>query len=567
MKKQFLALLLTCALSVSMTTPTLAAGLDNLKKVNNYTPGQFTDVPADAWYTANVQAAYELGLMTGSSATAFNPSGNLTVAEALVLACRLHSAYTGDNASFSAGAGAWYQPYVDYAVSCGIIGANDVSDYSAIATRAQFAAILAAAFPDEALPAINSITSIPDLDANATYAAAVLKLYNAGILTGSDSAGTFNPGSTIQRAEVATIVTRMANKDLRKTFTLEPVPDTSDTSVSSSTKKFDGMVDADDLQGTWYGSNGKEEREWSFYGNRFSYTTSSASGRYSYITGTFTVTSEPLNGDNNICHIRVNANVEDGYFNESKGFMQMTQLPFTSSYEFNANLQMPQDCFIYYGTTFNRADNKKVYSAYLDALEAVGMKPPAKPDPAVVEYLASYAQTNGHKVTFGDYSGQYECYLDLYQTLGTNKDWNYSMYYDPASGNITLAGLYYSSSSESKYTFTSNGKCALVLTPELTTPYEFTYSGFDMVTGVFDELVLEPGDRVAKASIDPATFTDETESITFTSNEGFLSDDLRASAEKNCAVHIQIMLTALNREILWRGGYTLENLGFVDLDT
>ena len=78
--KKALSLALTGALAVSLSAPALAAE-----------SAAFTDVPADAWFAPNVQAAYELDLMTGSSATTFNPNGNLTIAEALVLACRLHS--------------------------------------------------------------------------------------------------------------------------------------------------------------------------------------------------------------------------------------------------------------------------------------------------------------------------------------------------------------------------------------------------------------------------------------------------------------------------------------------
>ena len=167
MKKRILSLALTAALCLSLSAPALAAGLDNFGKVNAYTAGQFTDVPADAWFAPNVQAAYELDLMTGSSATTFNPNGNLTIAEALVLACRLHSTYMGDGETFAVDGGTWYQPYVDYAVASSIITAGAYADYTATATRAQFAAILAATLPDEALPAINSVTSLPDLDANA----------------------------------------------------------------------------------------------------------------------------------------------------------------------------------------------------------------------------------------------------------------------------------------------------------------------------------------------------------------------------------------------------------------
>ena len=81
MKKRILSLALAGALCLSLSAPALAAGLDNFGKVNVYTVGQFTDVPADAWFAPNVQAAYELDLMTGSSATTFNPNGNLTIAE------------------------------------------------------------------------------------------------------------------------------------------------------------------------------------------------------------------------------------------------------------------------------------------------------------------------------------------------------------------------------------------------------------------------------------------------------------------------------------------------------
>ena len=149
-KKRLLSLLLTGALCLSLSAPALAAGLENFQKTNPYTAGQFTDVPAGEWYAANVQAAYELGLMEGSSETTFNPSGNLTIAEALVLACRLHSTYVGDGATFAGSGGAWYQPYVDYAVETAILSPGTYSDYTATATRAQFASILAAALPAEA---------------------------------------------------------------------------------------------------------------------------------------------------------------------------------------------------------------------------------------------------------------------------------------------------------------------------------------------------------------------------------------------------------------------------------
>ncbi len=52
------------------------------------------------------------------------------------------------------------------------------------------------------------------------YNGKVLFLYRAGILTGSDWMGNFNPDSTITRAEAAAIISRIADRRLRKTFSL-----------------------------------------------------------------------------------------------------------------------------------------------------------------------------------------------------------------------------------------------------------------------------------------------------------------------------------------------------------
>lgn len=564
MKKKLLSLLLTGALCLSLSAPALAVGLENFQKTNAYTAGQFTDVPAGEWYAANVQAAYELGLMEGSSATTFNPYGNLTIAEALALACRLHSTYVGDGAAFVGSGGAWYQPYVDYAIQNGILAAGTYSDYTSTATRAQFASILAAALPAEALTAINSVTTLPDVAVDASYTPAVLSLYNAGVLTGSDSAGSFKPDTTIQRSEVATIVTRMADPSLRRTFTLTPAESTNTgTQTSASVKKFDSTtLTADDLQGTWYATveRTKEECEWIFEGNRFTYTTHtphvSMDDDYTYITGTFTVSSEPLNGDTNIAQIRLDMNVEDGYFTEGDSFLQNTKVPFTSFREYNADLRMPQDCFVSYdGTTFYRADTAEVYTLYQSAFQSMGMVS-TEPDPAVYDFLASYIQREGHEVTFGDYAGQYECYLDLYQTLVTNKDWMYSVYYDPDADCITLAGSFHSIWGDGFYSHGAD--CTLTLTPDLTPPYVVAYDTYNSSGGMLP-------DTSATAYLDPDNFTDHTESVAFESYEGYDDSDSLTFDQENCAVNLGIMLIALNRDILSPNGHSLYGLGFDEL--
>ena len=205
--------------SGASTAPETPASLDNFKRSVTYTPGQFTDVPADRWFAGSVQTICELGLMNGKSAGAFGPEDNLTLAEAIVLASRIHSIYNTGTESFTSGS-PWYQPYADYAAANGIYAAG--ADLTVPATRAIFAFILSKSLPESAVSAVNSIEdgAIPDLPSG-KYADdvynAVYSLYKAGVLTGSDSAGSFRPDSTINRAEAAAIVTRLVMPSLRKT--------------------------------------------------------------------------------------------------------------------------------------------------------------------------------------------------------------------------------------------------------------------------------------------------------------------------------------------------------------
>ncbi|MBQ6059332.1 MAG: S-layer homology domain-containing protein [Clostridia bacterium] len=182
-----------------------------------YTQGQFTDVSAQNWYAAYVAGAFELGLMRGSTESTFNPSGDVTVAEAVTMAARIHSIYTTGGDHFVQ-SGKWYQVYLDYAYQNGIISRECYSsDVTQKISRAQFAEILANSLPKKALGAINPVEdgSIPDVDSGVTYADEVYLLYRAGILTGSDSSGAYSPRSNITRAEAATIANRMAESDSR----------------------------------------------------------------------------------------------------------------------------------------------------------------------------------------------------------------------------------------------------------------------------------------------------------------------------------------------------------------
>ena len=233
MKKRTISIFLAVILIFILLPAGAAAGtLANFTAVRTYTPGQFSDV-RDEWFAEYVQKVYEFGLIDGTSATTYSPKENLTIAQAIKLASCLHSIYNTGSSSFPSGS-PWYQPYVDYALSSGIIS-SPYPDYNVNATRADFAVILAKALPDEALTPINTVedNQIPDVLVSYTYGPSVYKLYRAGVLTGSDSAGTFYPNSYITRDAVAAIIARMAVPSLRQKVSLAPARELSATEIAA----------------------------------------------------------------------------------------------------------------------------------------------------------------------------------------------------------------------------------------------------------------------------------------------------------------------------------------------
>lgn len=210
--KRALALLLSLTL---LASPALAA--EWFPPIQGY--AGFADVAEGAWYADAVKTCYEAGLMQGTSAETFYPDGTMYVAEVATVAARMREAITGQPipraTPLPGQTRAWYEDYVDYLTAAGV----SVALPTQLATRAQFVAYLSAVIPAEELPAINAVTALPDSDSQA-----VLRFYNAGILTGLDDYGTFNASGTLTRAQCAAMVARILRPQLRQTFTLLEKP-------------------------------------------------------------------------------------------------------------------------------------------------------------------------------------------------------------------------------------------------------------------------------------------------------------------------------------------------------
>lgn len=225
--KRICSALLSICLSILLCSGAFAApanGFSNFQAVNTYTEDSFADV--SGWYAPYVSAVYTYGLMLGAVNTstgerAFSPNGEITLAETITLAARIHSIYFNDGHVFVQG-DPWYQTYVDYAAENGILSSTEEYDsYLSSATRAQFATIMADALPDSAYQEINMVEqgAIPDVDMSQKYSFSVYTLYRAGILTGGEHAA-FRPDEPITRAEAAAVAGRIIDPSLRQSLSL-----------------------------------------------------------------------------------------------------------------------------------------------------------------------------------------------------------------------------------------------------------------------------------------------------------------------------------------------------------
>ena len=186
----------------------------------------FLDVPENMWYYEYVKTAYNDELVNGKAQWFYFPEDNMTVAEAVKIAACMHQLYYNGNVTLTNAQRPtpWYSSYMDYALQNNIIDADlsDIADTKI--TRREFVYILYAAIPNSEYAVINNVAdnAIPDvkISSDSKYAPRIYAFYRAGILTGSDELGTFNPESNIKRNEVAAVLTRMLHESARQPVTL-----------------------------------------------------------------------------------------------------------------------------------------------------------------------------------------------------------------------------------------------------------------------------------------------------------------------------------------------------------
>ena len=173
----------------------------------------FTDVNEGDWFYDVVQYAYDNGLMTGTSATTFEPNTSTTRGMIVAVLNRLEGGPTAEAAGFTdVNNGDWYADAVNWAASVGIVNGFEDNTFRANdpITREQMAAILYnyADYKGYDVSERADLSGYADADSISSWALDTLEWANAeGLITGM-SADTIAPQGQATRAQVAAMFQR-----------------------------------------------------------------------------------------------------------------------------------------------------------------------------------------------------------------------------------------------------------------------------------------------------------------------------------------------------------------------
>lgn len=222
LKKAIISAMAALALAFGLCVNALGA-TENFARLRQY-DGRFADVPETSWYYENVASLYEMGLTNGQSEWSYGATNPVTLAEAVSFAARIHSIYKYGEDTVPQAAEPWYQGAVDYLKEEGALTNEYDGRYAQYATRAEVAGLMAKALPASEMRDINGGaviecymkgTYLKDVNEGTPNTSSILALYSWGVLEGSDDSGAFRPYDRISRSELAAILTRLVDPDLR----------------------------------------------------------------------------------------------------------------------------------------------------------------------------------------------------------------------------------------------------------------------------------------------------------------------------------------------------------------
>lgn len=198
MKHRVFALLLTLALALGLSVPSLAAG-------------PFTDVPPDYWaYDAIMRVTDDSrwpATFNGTSATTFSPEQTCTRGEIITLLWRFYGSPEPESAD-SAFADVT-DPDSYYYKACQWAAEQGMTDGDTFAPGDPCTRAMAVEFLWHAnqCPQVEADTGFADVPAGATYADAVTWAVDQGVTQGTGE-GNFSPDLTCTRGQIVTFIFR-----------------------------------------------------------------------------------------------------------------------------------------------------------------------------------------------------------------------------------------------------------------------------------------------------------------------------------------------------------------------
>ena len=176
-------------------------------------PLPFTDVSAGDWFYDPVCYVYSQGLMTGTSATTFEPNTPLSRAMLVAVLHRLEGSPQASAGDFSDVAdGDWYAQAVNWAASVGVVNGFDDGTFqpNAAITREQMAAILRnyAEYKGLDVTATGSLSTYTDANSVSDWAKESVTWAVGENLISGVTDDTLAPQACATRAQVAAILQR-----------------------------------------------------------------------------------------------------------------------------------------------------------------------------------------------------------------------------------------------------------------------------------------------------------------------------------------------------------------------
>ncbi len=203
---------------------------------------EFSDVPREYWGYKTIMDMTKAGIFKGTEEPVngvgvFSPDKIMTRAE--FITASLRAIFPEEAKNVAIDGGKWWSGYYAFAIDKGIVksGEFDGGDLEKEMTREEMAMVMVRCVGKngEKLSKRVSLSQIPDYSKIGDfYKDYVRDCFSFGLLCGVDENGTFAPAKSLTRAEAATVVCRLLDKDMRIKVEFAEKPSNVDKPQSSN---------------------------------------------------------------------------------------------------------------------------------------------------------------------------------------------------------------------------------------------------------------------------------------------------------------------------------------------